>query len=219
MIDIGSESFKRSLAEAISWCATLPLKSYVDEPAIIRYRRALIDESHRLLRLAYKRIGNNWKQLTSTQEWHRSGALLQEADPLSLSTLDAQLRSGPLKPSFNMDEFGKNERWADAVEEVLAKRSQLLGKVCPPEKAKPETEGRLLLFVPSDTLMDGAAKYSSNGFFDVNNVPPWDTWVSFSDRTLVSWVPPVLIETAQRGIDANPEACIRWVDEVRPDNS
>ena len=60
--------------------------------------------------------------------------------------------------------------------------------------------------------MDGAAKYSSNGFFDVNNVPPWDIWVAFSEQTLVSWVPPMLLELAQKGIDANPEGCIRWAD-------
>jgi hypothetical protein len=130
----------------------------------------------------------------------------------SLESLDAQLKSAPLKPSFGMDEFANDERWAGAVAEVVANRSQLLGKVCPWNEASAQTHGRLLLFVPGGTLMDGATKYSSNGFFDVNNVPPWDTWVSFSDRTLVSWIPPVLVDTAQRGIDANPEACINWTD-------
>ncbi|HWY70028.1 MAG TPA: hypothetical protein VNX88_15260 [Terriglobales bacterium] len=138
--------------------------------------------------------------------------MLQEADPLSLSTLDAQLRSAALKPSFAMDEFANDESWADAVAEVVAKRSQLLDAVFPEDEASAQDQGRLLVFVPGETLMDGGAKYSSNGFFDVNNVPPWDTWVSFSDRTLVSWVPSVLVETAQRGIDVNPEACISWID-------
>ena len=67
----------------------------------------------------------------------------------------------------------------------------------------------LLLFVPSETLMDGAAQQSSNGFFDVNNVPPWHIWVDFADRTLVCWVPHVLVDAAQTGIDVNPEECIR----------
>jgi hypothetical protein len=107
-----------------------------------------------------------------------------------------------------MDEFFNDQLWADAVTEVIRKRSQLLGEVSQENEASAQNRGRLLLFVPSETLMDGGAKYTSNGFFDVNNVPPWDTWVS--DRTLVSWVPPVLVETAQRGIDVNPEACIVW---------
>jgi hypothetical protein len=214
VIDLDSAGFKRSLAEAIAWCATLPLTNHLDEPAVIRYRRALVQKSHRLFRRGYERLRYNWQELTQSEEWHQSRALLQEADPLSLSTLDAQLRSAPLKPSFAMDEFANDKHWADAVAEVVAKRSQLLGEVSPENEASAQTQGPLLLFVPSETLMDGAAKYSSNGFFDVNNVPPWDTWVSFSGRTLLSWVPPVLMETAQRGIDANPEACINWIDRV-----
>ena len=70
--------------------------------------------------------------------------------------------------------------------------------------------GRILLFVPSETLFDGAAQQSSNGFFDVNNVPPWDTWVDFVDRAIVCWVPTVLVDAVQMGIDVNPEECIRW---------
>lgn len=212
MIDVDSPGFKRSLAEAISWCATLPLTTHIDEPAVIRYRRALVEKSHRLFRRGYERLRYNWQELTQSDEWHQSRAMLQEADPLSLSTLDAQLRSAALKPSFAMDEFANDESWADAVAEVVAKRSQLLDAVFPEDEASAQDQGRLLVFVPGETLMDGGAKYSSNGFFDVNNVPPWDTWVSFSDRTLVSWVPSVLVETAQRGIDVNPEACISWID-------
>ena len=212
MIDLDSAGVKRSLAEAIAWCATLPLTNHLDEPVLIRYRRALVEKSGRLFRQGYERVRHNWQQYWQSEECHQSRLLLQEADTLSLSTLDAQLRSAALKPSFAMDEFADDERWADAVAEVVAKRSELLSKAFPEIEASAQTEGRLLLFVPCETLMDGAAKYSSNGFFDVNNVPPWDTWVSFSDRTLVSWVPPVLVETGQRGIDANPEACISWID-------
>ncbi len=50
----------------------------------------------------------------------------------------------------------------------------------------------------------------TKGFFDVNNVPPWDTWVCYLDRYLVSWVPPVLEELASAGIRVNPEECIQW---------
>jgi len=46
----------------------------------------------------------------------------------------------------------------------------------------------------------------------VNNVPPWDTWVAFSEKMLVSWVPPALIDVAQMGIDVNPEECIGWAE-------
>jgi hypothetical protein len=147
MLDFNSAPFKRSLSEAVAWCAALSLR---------------------------------------------------------------HLRSATLKPSSTLDAFGMVTLWAEAVTEVVAKRSQLMDQISAKEGSEDETSGRLLLFVPSETLFDGAAQLSSNGFFDVNNVPPWDIWVDFSERTLVSWVPPKLVKAAQMGIDANPEACIRW---------
>jgi hypothetical protein len=70
-------------------------------------------------------------------------------------------------------------------------------------------------------LSDGAAEAETAGFFDVNNCPPWDTWVAltqFSDGArgraahLFAWVPPAFEAVAQRGIDVNPEVCIEWLD-------
>jgi len=73
--------------------------------------------------------------------------------------------------------------------------------------------GRLLLYLPDENLSDGAAQYASKGFFDVQNVPPWDTWVCLIERYLVSWVPPLLMDLASQGIDVNPEQCILWAPE------
>ena len=91
--------------------------------------------------------------------------------------------------------------------------------------------GRLLAYFPWDNLACGAAEKASRGFFDVDNIPPFDTWVWLVEETktvtfpdgspterqanwLVAWVPPAFLELARRGIDANPEKCIRWVDEL-----
>ena len=162
--------------------------------------------------MAFERFNRNfdeWDRVTATPEWHQSRALLDRADPLSLSSLDGQLRSAALKPSVPLDQF-ENELWAKAVADVVAKRSAALHGTSIMADPRILAEGRLLEFMPSETLMDGAAKYNSNGFFDVNNVPPWDIWVCFSEGTLVSWVPPILFEIADSGIGANPEGCIRW---------
>jgi hypothetical protein len=80
--------------------------------------------------------------------------------------------------------------------------------------------GRLLAYFPDDELSDGAAEAETRGFFDVNNAPPWDTWVAlFRDEggdvstsdCLVSWVPGTLVKSVDRGIFVNPEGCIRWL--------
>jgi hypothetical protein len=84
--------------------------------------------------------------------------------------------------------------------------------------------GRILVYGPDEELSDGAAQLETNGYFDVYNCPPWDTWIAlvqFSDgekgRTahLFSWVPPVFESVAQRGIDVNPEASILWLEDWR----
>ena len=40
--------------------------------------------------------------------------------------------------------------------------------------------------------LDGASRYASNGFFDAYDCAPWDLWLQYSDRTLISWVPEIL---------------------------
>ena len=127
----------------------------------------------------------------------------------SLGPMDRKLRSTELKPRFGLDAFTDDALWEEAVAEVVAKRSRLTADKSV-EKSDTNVGGRLLLYTPSENLACGAAEASSNEFFDVNNVPPWDIWVDFSERTLVSWVPPALLDVAQMGIYVNPEECIRW---------
>lgn len=78
----------------------------------------------------------------------------------------------------------------------------------------------MLIYFPDDDLADGAAEVESEGFFDINNAPPWDTWLAMVEDVgrrernpyLLAWVPGELIHVAQRGIDVNPEECILWLD-------
>jgi hypothetical protein len=82
--------------------------------------------------------------------------------------------------------------------------------------------GRLLVYFPDAELCDGAAEAESNGFLDVHNCPPWDTWVGFfsdsadpssSDANyLVAWIPAEFVELVSAGIAVNPEGCIAWLD-------
>jgi hypothetical protein len=84
--------------------------------------------------------------------------------------------------------------------------------------------GRLLAYFPDANLCDGAAEVESQGFFDLDNCPPWQTWVAlFNDgaedgrgyrRYLVAWVPPQFLSLTTAGIDVNPEECIVWLDST-----
>ncbi|WP_394829583.1 hypothetical protein [Pendulispora albinea] len=118
--------------------------------------------------------------------------------------------------------FRSNELWfgapaddpIDAILEQLARmRRDLLA-----HRSAARPAGRLLVYEPGANLADGAAARESSGFFDVDNAPPWDTWIAAvhtngdprrGDYYLLAWVPAALDPHAQRGIEVNPEACIR----------
>lgn len=128
----------------------------------------------------------------------------------SLTAPDPALRSMELCPS--LFSFGP----APLVWSVVNARRNSLGTSCdavPDSVQKPG--GRLLYFDPSTTLSDGAALVQSQGFFDNDNVPPWDTWLCFSDDGfVVSWVPPGYLDRVDAGVEANPERCIMWAHEA-----
>lgn len=81
--------------------------------------------------------------------------------------------------------------------------------------------GRLVVYFPDQDLADGAAEAESRGFLDVNNTPPWDTWVAFiqthgdsHDSHLIAWIPREFISLVEAGIRVNPEECIVWLDDA-----
>lgn len=108
---------------------------------------------------------------------------------------------------------------------VLGQRANLLRPgPSPVQGSRDLAGGRLLVYFPDMNLADGAAEELSNGFFDVENTPPWDVWVALSTepevrdpnyRTyLIAWVPSVLVELADEGIQVNPEGCICWLENA-----
>ena len=213
MFDLDSTRFKRSLSETIAWCAAQPLTVHPTELAAARHRRALLEQSGQLMRQAHERVNQSWflRRASKTSEWRQAMRIINEVRS-SLAPLETRLRSAALKPNFALDDSSPRVPWAEVVGKVVARRSGLMSDTPQENSVRHDRGGRLLAYVPAENLADGAAQYASDGFFDVNNVPPWDVWIDFSDRTLVSWVPCCLAEPVQAGIDVNPEGCIRWAD-------
>ena len=83
--------------------------------------------------------------------------------------------------------------------------------------------GRFMLYFPDENLSDGYAQLVSGGLFDVDNLPAYDTWVSFfteqdhpqrsARRYLLCYVPAPLLDAADAGIEGNPESCIVWLEQ------
>lgn len=151
------------------------------------------------------------------------------------------LRTALLRPSeqakrlqtfHDSDTFWKKtpQQWQQLVEHLALQRVELLHKrdLSLYLPAEPLNGGRLLAFSPENTLSDGAANFNTDGFFDDDNIPPWDTWIWYvtndpvnnfewwrgCDSYLLSWVPDSLVEVIASGIGVNPEQCIQWATDL-----
>src|SRR5215469_13736272 len=169
-------------------------------------------------------IGPDWlkQRITQTSLWAnlalaKASVVEVIREKLWRGEPTSQLRTNALDPAqFGAECFRTghaNIPTLKAVETLVQRRLELLrNEARSLETINPE-EGKLLLFTPQDSLSDGAATVASDGFFDVDNVPAWDTWLYFDGHTLLSWIPPQLISKVQSGVDVNPEACIKWAEQ------
>jgi len=126
------------------------------------------------------------------------------------------LRSDRLRPWILQTDRAAMVRW------LCVDRARLDPNVrgTLPVGTRNDLDGDLLLYLPDQQLADGAAEQASNGFFDMDNTPPWDSWVALvrdsradvsSRDQLICYVPAELRDFVQRGIDVNPEGCILWL--------
>lgn len=80
------------------------------------------------------------------------------------------------------------------------------------------SQGRLLVVEINNSIWDGLSADESDGFFDVYDIPAWDTWIHLrhaeGNDALLCWVPSPLVELVGKGIFVNCTACIEWVDHL-----
>ncbi len=194
--------FRRSLAETITWYEVQKLPLIFERQPLIDNRKALTREFGALMQEAYKRT----PPALTFVEWEKVEKIRSQGNSDALKTI---FRSADFQPSGARTEA----EWKRRVDEIVAARARLLQSIgcLPAADASHDLKGgRLLLYSPSENLSDGAAEVTTMGFFDADNVPPWDIWVHYSQAALISWVPPQLLSLTQDGIDVNPEGCIRW---------
>lgn len=174
-----------------------------------------------------------WR-LTETIKWCCKRASID--DP------ENSLRSPELEPDRFDWQQTISERQA-TVDLLAAKRANFLRRQnrYPTEPAKDLVGGKLLIYLPEQSLSDGAAQANTNWFFDADNVPPWDTWlcyvhdidtskanqmrkaqgkidwddyIIYPESFLLVWVPPQMLTLIDVGITANPEHCIFWATDA-----
>jgi hypothetical protein len=133
------------------------------------------------------------------------------------------LRSPELQPS--LDEFPTGAELQAATSALCSRRRALLG----PRVAHGVREpgGRVLVCEYNLTLCSGESELKSNEFFDINDRPPWNLWLTAGvvapsvagtrepTEVLLAWVPKQLVDRAQSGIAVNPYDCIFWASEAQ----
>ena len=104
--------------------------------------------------------------------------------------------------------------------EILVQRAIEIG--APMKKSR---KGRFLLYNPNlNHLYSGIPEVASNGFFEIDNSPPWDTWVAYIQQGeevtwsdfLLCWIPAPFVLLASAGVSADNELdqCLVWADEI-----
>jgi hypothetical protein len=75
----------------------------------------------------------------------------------------------------------------------------------------------MLAFELEASFFDGVATAQTNGLFDPEDLPPWDTWLSygsfpsFRGDVLLSWIPKTFVPLAELAIRAHMCDAYRWV--------
>jgi hypothetical protein len=108
---------------------------------------------------------------------------------------------------------------AAVVEDVVLRRRRQVGT----QDGGLVSASRFLVWFPDQTLSDGAAQLETNGYFDADNQPPWDTWLGWISapivrdislrKMLVAWVPEDLVKLVSAGVAVNPEECLQWLKD------
>jgi hypothetical protein len=138
----------------------------------------------------------------------------------SMNDLIGSLRSEALQPSANIVQDADAVDVERAIADVIRRRSKLLqaeSRKVPSGMSHRGTYlagGKLLAHFPFLSLFHGLSVPETGGFIDVDEIPPWDTWVHFTGDFLVTWVPANLESAVQLAIDCNAEDSIVWLNDV-----
>lgn len=119
-----------------------------------------------------------------------------------------------------------DEQLKQHSERIIAERSEKVKSLVMPSYGDILPiiqQGRFLIFYPGTTTSDGVAKIVSDGYFDYDNYPPWDTWVYYKVEdnhsvylgSLIAWVAPEFVGRVRHAIESCSDESILWLTDHR----
>ena len=127
----------------------------------------------------------------------------------------------------------------EAVARLATERSRLLQAAgrYPPKLARDLAGGRLLCYAPYENLAEGSEAEETQGYFDLNAAPPWDSWIILAQAAtsyytphtpwprhdpqhgwygvyIVSWVAADWVARVHQGLTTSTTECVYWADDL-----
>jgi len=102
----------------------------------------------------------------------------------------------------------------ELLDQQLLFKSGIVSGLDDVEKIK----GRILIADFDETVVDGASEAYSEGFIDVYDLPPIDTWFYLNRnpggwRRIYAWIPAQFEHLAEEAIAVNCVDCLHWLQE------
>ena len=96
---------------------------------------------------------------------------------------------------------------------IVQRRAELrIMGITPTEKY---LKGKYLVFSSYQSMSDCLPEENTEGFFDVNDCPPWGLWVGYKEPNyLICWVPEYLYELVEIGLSHSSCDPFWWLDEM-----
>lgn len=120
------------------------------------------------------------------------------------------------KPGFISTVWSETPLWKNFDVYVELFEKQLLHKkeLIKPSKVN-QYEGRIMTAQIEDTIFDGCSEANSDGFIDVYDCPPIDTWFYFAEdetgKILYAWVPQPFVALTDIAVAVNAMDCLEWL--------
>jgi hypothetical protein len=113
---------------------------------------------------------------------------------------------------------GNDFLYDDLFKKQLKHKGEAIGTNSPKDY-----HGKILITEIDRVVADGISEFESDGFIDINDCPPIDTWFYQSkkedSRILFSWIPQPFISYVDKGIDINRLNTFYWHTEGRSESS